>query len=631
MIRIKYGHRILLTLLAVIFTVGLTFASIELPGLVDSFLHGNVDFLDVATGSGSESEYKTELYLRHYHLRLIGYCCLAFIIILIVAGFITDRSGLSSAGAVFLFLPVFGHFALTMFFLGGLGFMRLIWMPFLDVSFDVLRLGDIANLPYRTLLGVSSSFGVSSWKELPYVIISIGLLLFMLGTLAWFYSKVQKKGVADFSVYRISRHPQYLGWIIWSYGIMFLPGPNLKRSYEISNSLPWLLMTMTIIAVAMLEELKMSRVRGEEYEYYYRRTPFLMPVPRFVSKIFSTPLWLFFRKERPERKREVIAVVAFYTVLFIVLSAFYGGLIPISGGSRLDVDRRIEKLVKVVKESSNRADMRNAAGELADMGEPAAEALIGLLEDENFYVRWYTADALGSVKSERVVQPLIKSLYDDDRNVRRTAAGSLGRIGSEEAVRPLIEALRDQTRDISIAAARALGRIGAHEAVQPLIEALRDSTKGTAGPAAEALGRIGSQEAVGPLIRRLEETGNCPHNEVGWALWNLGSGRAADAFIAGLKEGTSWYVRSANATALGKIKSEKGIEPLIEALKDENEKVRRAAVLALMEIKSGKTVDALAGALEDEDFEVRMYAKEALKRISESDALKTRKDYNYNE
>jgi HEAT repeat protein/protein-S-isoprenylcysteine O-methyltransferase Ste14 len=615
----KFVYGFLLTLLAIIFTIGLTFASLELPRLLDSFLHRNVDFLDVATGSGAESDYKTELYLGHYHLRLIGYCCLALIIILIAVGFITGKSGLSSAGAVFLFLPVFGHFALTMFFLGGLGFMRLIWMPFLDVSFDVLRLGDIVYLPYRMFLDLSSLVGVSIRRELPYVITGIGLLLFMLGTLAWLYSKVQKKRVADFWVYRISRHPQYLGWIVWSYGIMFMPGPNMKRSSEISNSLPWLLMSMTIIGVAMLEELKMSRERGEEYESYYRRTPFLMPLPRFVSKIFSIPLWLFYRKWRPERKREIVVVIAFYTVLCIVLSAFYGGLIPLPEKSRTNVEQRIEKLVKVVKDTRNRNDMRKAARELADIGEPAIEALIGLLGDDNLYVRWYTADALGSVKSEKVVQPLIELLYDEDKNVRRVAAGSLRRTGAEEAVQPLIEALQDQTRGISIAAARALGQIGAQESVPPLIEALQGTNTGTAGAAAEALGEIGTQEAVGPLTRCLEEMENCPHNQVGWALWRLGSERAVDAFAAGLEEGT-WWQRSSNASALGEIRSEKAIEPLTEALRDESERVRRAAVLALMEIESEKAVDALAGALRDEDFEVRMYAEEALKRIGEPDA-----------
>lgn len=622
--KIKLSHGLLLTLLAIIFTIGLTFSSVELPRLVDLFLYQKFDFPDVGTGSGADSEFKTDLYFEYYHLRLIGYCCFALIIILIVVGFITDNSGLSSAGAIVLFLPVFGHFALTMFFLGGLGFMRLIWLPFLDISFDVLRLGDIAYLPYRMLLDISSLVGISIWTELPYVITGIGLLLFMLGTLAWFYSKIQKKGVADFWIYSISRHPQYLGWIIWSYGIMFLQGPNIKKMFVISNSLPWLLMTMIIIGVAMLEELRMRRERGEEYESYCRRTPFLFPLPRFVSKIFSVPLRLIFKKDHPERKREILAVLVFYTVLCIVLSAFYGGLIPLS--NKQLSEQHIEKLVQVVKESRNWGEKRTAARLLAEIGEPAVESLIGLLKDEDLHVRWYTADVLGSVKSEKVVQPLIKLLYDEDRNVRRAGAGSLGRTGSEEAVQPLIEALQDQTRGISIAAAQALGQIGAHEAIKPLIDALQNKNIGIAGAAAEALGRIGDQEAVGPLIHCLDGMENCPYNEVGWALWKLGSERAVDAFVAGLKEGT-WWRRSSNASALGKIKSEKAIEPLIEALKDESEKVRRAAVLALMEIRSEKTVEALAEALKDEDFEVRMYAKEALKRIGEPDALETFKDY----
>jgi protein-S-isoprenylcysteine O-methyltransferase Ste14 len=287
---LKLRHGILLSLLAVIFTIGLTFASVELPRIVDAFLHQNIDFLDVATGLDEVTAYKTELYLQHYHLRLVGYVCLALIIILIVAGFITNKSGLSSAGAIVLFLPVFGHFAMTMFFLGGLGFLHLLWMPFLDVSDKVLHLGDIVYLPYRILLYTASLIGINIWRELPLVITGLGLLLFTLGTLAWFYAKIRKQSIADFWVYRISRHPQYLGWIIWSYGVMFFPGSNIKKMFDISNSLPWLLATMVIIGVAMLEELKMRRERGEAYESYCRRTPFLFPIPRIVSRIISAPI-----------------------------------------------------------------------------------------------------------------------------------------------------------------------------------------------------------------------------------------------------------------------------------------------------------------------------------------------------
>jgi hypothetical protein len=81
--------------------------------------------------------------------------------------------------------------------------------------------------------------------------------------------------------------------------------------FEISNSLPWLLATMVIIGVAMLEEVKMRRIQGEAYQSYCSRTSFLLPLPRFVSKIFSAPLRLFFKKDYPERKREVFTMLAF--------------------------------------------------------------------------------------------------------------------------------------------------------------------------------------------------------------------------------------------------------------------------------------------------------------------------------
>ena len=611
--KIKLSHMLLLTLLALIFTIGLTFASVELPRLVDSFIGQKFNFPNIGTGSGAESEFKTNVYFDYYHLRLIGYICFALIIIMIVIGFITEKIGLSSTGAILLFLPVFGHFALTMFFLGGLGFIRLIWLPVLDISFDVLRLGDIVLLPYKVLLDFASWLGISIWKELPYVISGIGLLLFMVGTLTWFYSKILKKGVADFWIYRISRHPQYLGWIIWSYGILFFQGPNIKKMYGISNSLPWLLMTMIIIGVALLEELKMRRELGTEYTSYCNRTPFLIPLPRFISRIILIPQRIIFKREQFERKRGILTVLVFYTVLCMVLSVFYSGLIPLHK-THLS-EQHIQKLVTVIKEASNRGDKRKAAASLAAIGEPAVESIIELLKDENLYVRWYTANVAGSVKSEKIVQELINMLYDEENNVRKAAAGSLGRTGSEQAVQPLIEALQDQERGLAISAARALGLIGSRKAIMPLIKALQNENMGIAGAAAEALGQIGDPQAVAPLIKCLDEQENCPYNEVGWALRKLGSERSLDAFIAGLHDET-WWRRSANASALGTIKSELCIEPLTGALKDENEQVRRAAVLALMEIKSPKTVEALTEALKDEDFEVRMYAKEALKRIS---------------
>lgn len=583
--------------------------------MLDTFLSENIGAPDVATGLNELSDYKTDLYLDYFHLRPIGYICLALVVVLIVIGFVTEEAGWSAAGAFVLFLPVFGYFAATMFFLGGLGFLRLMWLPLLDVSFSLFRLGEIINLPFDALARFWSFTGLNHWANLPIVITGSGLLIFFLGTLTWFYAKLQKKAVADFWVYRLSRHPQYLGWIVWSYGIIFLPGSNIRLCYELSNSLPWLLSTMIIIGVAMLEELKLRRILGESYESYQQRTPFLFPLPRLIAKPFTLPLRLMFKKDHPERKREILAVLAFYVVLCLGTSAFYGGLVPLPERTTEASEQQVEALARVLKEAENFGEKRRAAAELEKIGEPAMESLIALLSDEQPQVRAYSAAALGSMKSEGVVSPLIALLYDRDPYVRRSAAGSLGRTGSQTAIQPLVEALRDQTRDIASAAASALGQIKHPDAIPPLIQALRDTTLKATRAAAMALGDLGAKEAVGPLVQCLEEMSDCPYDIVGGALWKLGSERAVDAWIAGLKKGPWWYPRAFCAAELGKNKLEKGIPALQEATKDESKQVRRAAVLALMEFHSEKTIETLREALLDEDFEVRMYAEEALKKI----------------
>ena len=298
-----FVHAILFTSLAVVFTIGLTFASVELPRLLSSFLHQTVSHPDVDSHADELSIYRTELYIQRYHIRLIGYSSLALIIMLIAAGFITKRSGLASAGAFLFFLPVFGQFARVMFFLAGLGILNLVWMPILDASSRILRLGDIAYVPYRILSYISSLFSFDIHTPLVYALIGSGLLIFALGTLAWFYARFQKRDIADFWIYRLSRHPQYLGWIIWSYGLLIhlLRMRYPKRSWGIPSSLPWLISSMVIIGVAMMEELKMRHEWGQKYELYRSRVSFMLPVPRFVSRIVSAPMRLMIGKEHPER------------------------------------------------------------------------------------------------------------------------------------------------------------------------------------------------------------------------------------------------------------------------------------------------------------------------------------------
>jgi HEAT repeat protein/protein-S-isoprenylcysteine O-methyltransferase Ste14 len=603
---------VFLVLIALVFTAGLMFASVEIPQLVDRLLHNNVHFLDVATGQDALSAYRTELFLSHYHIRAIGYACLGLIVLLIVAGFVLGKRGLSSAGAILLFLPVFGHFAATMFFLGGLGFLRFLWLPFLDISFDIMRLGDIILLPYEWILDGARLLGINLYRQLPFIITGIGIFVFLMGVLAWMAGRLRKKEVTDFWIYRISRHPQYLGWIIWSYGVLFLPGPNLRQYVGVANTLPWLLAAMIIIGVAMLEERRMNQEHGDAYASYRERTPFLFPLPRIIRKIFSLPQRLLFRKPYPDRKREIAVVITLYTGLLIGLSAFSSGLIGRSKSTAASGERT-ESLVHTITHSRNRADIRGAAASLASMGGAAVDSLIGLLDHENRFVRWYCADALGNVQSDKVVGPLAGRLEDPDPNVRRAAASALGETGSALAIPVLIEAFQDPAKGVESDAARSLGRLGAREAVPLLTKALKSNHSAIVRSSVWALGEIGDSRAVEPLVACLDREADWHFYLVGEALKKLGSDKAEDAFIAGLKNG-AWWMQGSCAEALGEMRSEKGFLSLVEALRKGEDRLRRAAALALMKYPLRKTEIYMREALNDKDWEVRMYAEAALKK-----------------
>jgi protein-S-isoprenylcysteine O-methyltransferase Ste14 len=253
--------------------------------------------------------------------------------VLIVLGLVAERRRLAFAGALLFFLPVFGHFAIQMFFLAGLGLLRLIWIPILDGAYGLtgdhefwlFRLGDVAFLPYVGILRLGALLHLDLRVSLPYIMMGIGLFLFSLAVIAWFRVRWLNQGTARFWVYRFSRHPQYLGWIVWSYGLFLFflshhEGSHFQIGWGIPDSLPWLVSMMVIIGVALLEEIKMRREHGEEYEAYAARTPFLFPLPRFVSAAVSLPMQLVLRKKHPQRGVEVAVVVLLYLALLVFAS-----------------------------------------------------------------------------------------------------------------------------------------------------------------------------------------------------------------------------------------------------------------------------------------------------------------------
>jgi protein-S-isoprenylcysteine O-methyltransferase Ste14 len=185
-----------------------------------------------------------------------------------------------------------------------------------------MKLGDVAMVPYMIAVFPFALIGIDVRRYVAYLLIGLGLLIFFLGTLAWFYAKLQRKGMVDSWLYRFSRHPQYLGWIVWSYGLMLLAAqaPIPLGGENPGASLPWLISTLVIVGVALGEEIQMGRERGQEYEAYRARAPFMLPLPKIVSTVITAPLRILLKKDRPENRKELFATFVIYAAILVLLS-----------------------------------------------------------------------------------------------------------------------------------------------------------------------------------------------------------------------------------------------------------------------------------------------------------------------
>ena len=314
-IRSRIGLLAVISLLAVVFTVALAFATLQLPVILGNWLSSY--FPDIHPVI--EPERITEFMVV---ARPIGYACLAVIAILIAAGFMTGKRKLSIFGSFAFFLPTFGYFFASMFFLAGLGILRIPFIPFWDPSINLMNLGDISYLPYMAVVYPSWLAGVDIRMAISWAAVGLGLFVFVLGTITWFYGRVQGRKTVDFWIYRYTRHPQYLGFIMWSYGVMLIAAqqPVPMGGTNPGASLSWLLTSLVIICIALAEENRMRKEDSERYLQYTASAPFMFRIPRFVATLITSPIRLLLKKNQPETGKELVATFAVCATSLILLS-----------------------------------------------------------------------------------------------------------------------------------------------------------------------------------------------------------------------------------------------------------------------------------------------------------------------
>jgi protein-S-isoprenylcysteine O-methyltransferase Ste14 len=301
--------------LSALFTIALVYATFEIPKLINSLLvHVFPDYALI--GEWGKVQEVTEV------MRPFGYVAFLCVLGLMLVGFIINRWKLSILGSFSLFLPVFGKFAFTMFFLAGVGFLRILWFPLIDASPTILKLGNAVYMPYLILEFLFHFINIDIGIPFSILSMSIGIFIFFLGVITWLHGKSNGIELIDFWIYKYSRHPQYLGFLIWSYGLLLLTSllSVPRGGYVPPPSLIWLFLALVTIGSAIQEENAMTKKYGEKYSEYRNNTAFMIPLPKGASTLIMIPVKALLKKEWPESKKEVIYVIVVYGIMFIFLS-----------------------------------------------------------------------------------------------------------------------------------------------------------------------------------------------------------------------------------------------------------------------------------------------------------------------
>lgn len=178
-----------------------------------------------------------------------------------------------------------------------------------------------------------------------------------------------------------------------------------------------------------------------------------------------------------------------------------------------------------------------------------------------------------------------KALAEDvDEHTKKEAALELSKRGDRRGIQPLIEALKSADKSQRYEIAIALSRLGSPEAVELLIEMLEDQDLElpTRRQAILALGKFGDKRSVALLVEILGDENSVLRSAATRALGDMGEKAIPDLTLA-LKTGNLWTRRGATQ-AMGTIRDWQVVQPLIDALADEDEGVRKSAHMSLVRI-----------------------------------------------
>lgn len=253
---------------------------------------------------------------------------------------------------------------------------------------------------------------------------------------------------------------------------------------------------------------------------------------------------------------------------------------------------------------------------LRNIGEPASDSLINLLNDSDDYVRKNAAFTLSDIGDKRALKPILVIIESSNPEDRYSAVNALRRIGDPSGVDALVRAIKDPDYMVRSQAVFALGEVGGEMAIEPLVSAFQDQDAMLRNPAAHELEKLGWQP-------------NGKELRISFAIalekWDRLVEEGGDSVVPllGLLGDSNPNVKlKINViTTLGGIGDRRAVLPLIAALNDPDDNVKISAISALAQIRDQQAVEPLIEMINKSSKELRQHLVTALVMIGEQSVM----------
>jgi len=146
---------------------------------------------------------------------------------------------------------------------GDLGQLVLLFIFIIAVVIDKLFLKMLDSLFEEVTLWFQLVGGI--------IFVTLGGLLAKKGLKIVFNEKRTKPQVIDIGVFKIVRHPIYLGSILTYVGFLFF-------TFSFLGFLVWLVIIFFYFYISYYEEKLLLKKFGEEYRNYQKRVPMIIPI-----------------------------------------------------------------------------------------------------------------------------------------------------------------------------------------------------------------------------------------------------------------------------------------------------------------------------------------------------------------